>query len=79
MELKTNVVKAAICFVLLFISATLLFVPAVDGADEIKGMFVMLTAIAVRDYFGGVQSDKRVAEVKEAYSPTPSQSFVREE
>ena len=66
MELKTNAVKAGIVFALLAISAALLFVPIVEGAEEIKGMFVLLTGIAVRDYFGGIQSDKRVDEIKQA-------------
>lgn len=77
MELKTNAVKAGICFVLLVVSAAMLFVPVVTGSEEIKGMFVLLTGIAVRDFFSGVQSDKRVADVTQALNPSPPESFVR--
>lgn len=74
--LTTNQVKAAICFLLIFVSATMLFVPVAEGATEVKAMFVMLTGLAVRDYFSGVQSDKRVEDVKQAYDPKPQASYV---
>lgn len=79
MTVRTNAVKAAIVFVLLAISAALLFMPIAAGAEEVKGMFVLLTGIAVRDYFGGVQSDKRVEDMKQALSPTPAEAAVNEE
>ena len=74
----TNTVKAVIVFILLGISGAMLFFPVVAGAEEVKGMFLMLTGIAVRDYFGGIQSDKRVGELKEAYDPAPQKSFVND-
>lgn len=76
MELKTNAVKAAICFAMIAVSATILFVPVADGAEEVKAMFIFLTGLTVRDFFGGVQSDKRVEELKQAYDPTPPDSYV---
>ena len=79
MELKTNAVKAGIVFALLGASIALLFVPIAAGAEEVKGMFVLLTGIAVRDYFGGIQSDKRVEDVKQAMNPTPPAPVVNEE
>lgn len=79
MELKTNAVKAGIVFALLGLTSALLFFPIVEGAEEVKGMVIMLTGIAVRDYFSGIQSDKRVAEMKQALDPSPPQAAVRDE
>lgn len=79
MTLRTNAVKAGIVFVLIGVCAALLFLPVADGAEEVKGMFVLLTGIAVRDYFGGVQSDKRVEDIKEAMNPTPLTPHVNDE
>ena len=76
MEIKTNVVKAALCLVLVAVSTATLFVPVAEGADEVKAMFVMLTGLAVRDFFSGVQSDKRAAENRSA-EPEAPKSFVQ--
>lgn len=77
MMVKTNVVKAVIVFFLIAVSTAILFVPVADGAEEVKAMFIFLTGLAVRDFFGGVQSDKRVEELKQAYDPKPQDSYVR--
>jgi hypothetical protein len=76
MIVKTNMVKAGICLLLIAVSALTLFVPVADGSEEVKAMFIFLTGLAVRDYFGGVQSDKRVEELKQAYDPAPPPSYV---
>lgn len=76
---NVSIVKALICFALLTISAAILFVPVVEGAEEVKSMFILLTGIAVRDFFGSAQEDKRVEELKQAYDPTPPKSFVEPE
>lgn len=47
-------VRAVLTFVLVAVSATLLFVPAADG--DAKSMFLLLTGIAVRDYFATRQA-----------------------
>jgi hypothetical protein len=73
----TNTVKSIIVFLLIAVSSALLFLPLAEGSEDVKGMFLLLTGVAVRDYFGGVQSDKRVEEVKQAYDPAPAQSYVR--
>jgi hypothetical protein len=78
-KIRTDFVRAAIVFILLGVSVSLLYVPTVEGADEIEGMFVMLTGIAVRDFFSSIQQDKKVAALKEAYNPAPGESFVNEE
>mgnify|MGYP001560878427 CR=1 FL=1 len=72
----TNTVKSIIVFTLIAVSACLLFFPLAEGSEDVKGMFLLLTGVAVRDYFGGVQSDKRVEEVKRAYDPSPPPSYV---
>lgn len=74
--MNVNIVKAVICLSLVAISAAILFVPVVEGADEVKAMFILLTGIAVRDYFGGTQEDKRVEELRQAYDPKPPSSYV---
>lgn len=69
-------IRSAITAILVLVSAAMLFVPVVDGAGDIKAMFLMLTGIAVRDLFGAVQEDRRVEQIKQAYDPTPPESFV---
>lgn len=64
-------VKAALAFMLVGICGLMLFVPTVEAATEVKGMFVLLTGIAVRDFFGATQEDKRIKEIKQAYDPAP--------
>lgn len=73
---NTTVVKAVLCLMLVLICAAMLFVPVVDGADEVRAMFLLLTGIAVRDFFGSAQEDKRVEALKQAYDPTPPESYV---
>jgi len=70
------ILKAVIAFLLVAISAAILFVPVADGAEEVKAMFVMLTGIAVRDFFGAAQEDKRMAQLEQAYNPAPPESYV---
>lgn len=43
-------VRAIVTILLVLVSASMLFVPVVGDAS-VKDMFVMLTGIAVRDYF----------------------------
>ena len=76
---NVNVVKALITMTLLAITGTILFVPVVEGADDVRAMFVLLTGIAVRDFFGSTQEDKRVEQLKQAYDPTPPASHVNTE
>lgn len=70
-------IKALIALLLVGISATAMFVPVSDV--EVKAMFVLLTGIAVRDFFGATQEDKRVQNLKDAYDPPPADSHVRED
>lgn len=75
-EVNTNAVKAGLCFGLLGLSGAALFIPVAEGAGDVKAMILMLTGIAVKSFFDGVQSDKRVEELKQAYDPKPPESFV---
>ena len=56
-------IRAILSIVLVGISGALLFVPMADGADEVKSMFVLLTGIAVRDYFASRGKTDKVASV----------------
>lgn len=47
--LPRGTVRASITILLIAVSAVMLFVPAVD--DGVRQMFLLLTGIAVRDYF----------------------------
>ena len=49
--LPRGTVRAVITVLLVGISAAVLFIPTKDGSDQVKAMFVLLTGIAVRDYF----------------------------
>jgi hypothetical protein len=49
--LPAGSVRAILTLLLVAVSAALLFVPSVESASEVRAMFVMLTGIAVRDYF----------------------------
>jgi hypothetical protein len=44
-------VRAILTFILVAITAAVLFVPISEGSAEVRSMFVLLTGIAVRDYF----------------------------
>lgn len=73
------VMKGFIAVALLVLTASILFVPVVEGAQDVKSMVILLTGIAVRDFFGAAQEDKRVESLKQAYDPTPPESFVDRE
>jgi len=44
-------VRALLTVMLVGITAAVLFIPVAKGTDDVKAMFVLLTGIAVRDYF----------------------------
>jgi hypothetical protein len=44
-------VRALLTTVLVGITAAVMFIPIPSGKDDVKSMFVLLTGIAVRDYF----------------------------
>jgi hypothetical protein len=50
-NLPNGSIRALLTVLLVTISAIVLFVPSVNGSDDVRAMFVLLTGIAVRDYF----------------------------
>ena len=55
--LPRGTVRAVITVLLVVVSATMLFVPVVD--EDVKNMFLLLTGIAVLDYFASRSADDR--------------------
>lgn len=64
--------RAILTFSLVFISALMLFVPVVEGASDVRAMFLMLTGIAVRDYFQARADHDRA----EREDPTPPDAVI---
>jgi hypothetical protein len=77
-SLGGNEVKIGVAAVLLITSIVLLFVPVADGADELRVMFFLLTAIVVFDLVRSVQEDKRVTDIQQALDPSPPPSHILE-
>lgn len=69
LNLPRGSVRAALVLALVAVSSALLFVPVADGAGDVKAMFLMLTGIAVRDYFAtrAVQNASDGPVIPEAY------------
>ena len=55
-------VRAVLTMLLVGITTAVMFIPIPSGTDDVKAMFVLLTGIAVRDYFS---SRDRQAEREE--------------
>ncbi len=49
--LPNGSVRALLTVLLVGITAAVMFVPVAEKSDDVKAMFVLLTGIAVRDYF----------------------------
>ena len=49
--LPRGTVRAIVTVMLVIVSAIMLFVPVAVGNGDVKSMFLLLTGIAVRDYF----------------------------
>lgn len=75
-KVNADLFRVVLTVALVVITTVMLFVPVADGTDEIRSMFMLLTAIVVVDYFRSTQEDKRVKSISEAYDPTPSPSTV---
>jgi hypothetical protein len=50
-NLPAGSVRALLTTLLVGITAAVMFIPVPSGKDDVKAMFVLLTGIAVRDYF----------------------------
>ena len=69
-NLPNGSVRALLTVLLVAISAIVLFVPSVNGSDDVRAMFVLLTGIAVRDYFAHRAEASRRAAERDAGAPT---------
>ena len=68
--LPNGSVRAILTILLVGITAAVMFIPVAKGTGDVKAMFVLLTGIAVRDYFS---SRDRQAERERADEPvTPT-------
>ena len=67
--LPNGSVRALLTILLVGITAAVLFIPVAKGTDDVKAMFVLLTGIAVRDYFA---SRDRQAERDRADGTVPT-------
>lgn len=63
-------VRAVLTMVLVGITTAVMFIPIPSGKDDVKAMFVLLTGIAVRDYFASrdrqAERDRADPEAKAA-------------
>ena len=55
-------VRAFLTIMLVAITAAIMFIPIPSGKDDVKSMFVLLTGIAVRDYFASRERTEPKAE-----------------
>lgn len=64
-------VRAFLTTLLVGITAAVMFLPVPQGKDDVKAMFVLLTGIAVRDYFSSRdrQSERQESAGDAAVSP----------
>ena len=63
-------VRAFLTVLLVGITSAIMFVPIPSGKDDVKSMFVLLTGIAVRDYFASRErpSAERVSERRDPHA-----------
>ena len=55
-------VRAFLTILLVGITAAVMFIPIPAGKDDVKSMFVLLTGIAVRDYFASRENARTATE-----------------
>ena len=69
--LPNGSVRAFLTTLLVGITAAVMFIPIPSGKDDVKAMFVLLTGIAVRDYFSSRdrQSERQDRAPEGAPSP----------
>ena len=67
-------VRAVLTMVLVGITTAVMFIPIPSGKDDVKAMFVLLTGIAVRDYFSSRdrQSEREEREAEGIPAAEPS-------
>ena len=76
--LPNGSVRAVLTILLVGITAAVLFIPVAKGTDDVKAMFVLLTGIAVRDYFASRDRQAERERTAESTSATadPAQQAV---
>lgn len=65
--LPNGSVRAFLTTLLVVITAAVMFVPVAKNTDDVKAMFVLLTGIAVRDYFAS--RDRQAEHDRAANTP----------
>lgn len=70
--LPRGTVRALLTTLLVAITAAIMFIPIPSGKDDVKSMFVLLTGIAVRDYFSSRESAERQEAPRGEGSPVPA-------
>lgn len=66
-------VRAILTILLVLVAAVALFAPIAPGADDVKAMWLLLTGIAVRDYFAHRQ------EQNEEDGPVTPEPYIEDE
>lgn len=74
--LPNGSVRAFLTTLLVTITAAIMFLPIPAGKDDVKSMFVLLTGIAVRDYFSSreQQDQRKEREERDGLTSTPAPS-----
>jgi hypothetical protein len=72
--LPNGSVRAFLTTLLVGITAAIMFLPIPAGKDDVKSMFVLLTGIAVRDYFSSREQSDRRRESEERERETVTSS-----
>lgn len=71
--LPNGSVRAFLTTLLVGITAAVMFLPIPAGKDDVKAMFVLLTGIAVRDYFSSRdRQSERQERTDERVAPDPA-------
>ena len=68
--LPNGSVRALLTILLVGITAAVLFIPVAEDNKDVKAMFVLLTGIAVRDYFSSRDRQAERDQVDESTTPT---------
>jgi hypothetical protein len=68
--LPNGSVRAILAILLVGITAAVLFIPVAEDSNDVKAMFVLLTGIAVRDYFSS--RDRQAERERTDESTQPS-------
>jgi hypothetical protein len=70
-NLPAGSVRAFLTTLLVGITAAVMFIPIPNGKDDVKAMFVLLTGIAVRDYFSSRDRQAERERAQEATQDAP--------